>query len=227
MRSTLHRLIAAAILLASASCAGKERAVAPAREASLSPVSEGQQAEPSWPSDPTGFAWSPSEGLTRAWADFERAQPYRLARPSDRKVSQAVLESVRSDGSRYAVPYLVWWGARGLRKADGTDVIVAVVSDPGRSDERRYGLVVLAAPESDGGKYKVYWAAREEDMGNWLLSSASGNVFVHCFQRDGSEQTKVLAWDGQTRQFKLVPPRGPDENARPKSARTRRATVSL
>lgn len=88
--------------------------------------------------------------------------------------------------------------------SNGTDVLVAIVVDPNRSDQNRYGLVVIASPVSGRGTYKVYWVAREEDMESYLISPASGTIFIECFRRDGSEQTKVLTWDRKLKQFKLI-----------------------
>ena len=63
--------------------------------------------------------------------------------------------------------------------------------------------IVIAAPKSDGGTYKTYWAAREEDMESYLLSPASGSFFIECFRRDGTEETKALAWYRSRRKFEL------------------------
>ena len=52
--------------------------------------------------------------------------------------------------------------------------------------------------------YKPYWVLREEDMESYLLSPASGSVFIECFHRDGTEQTKELVWDSKSHGFRLV-----------------------
>jgi hypothetical protein len=63
--------------------------------------------------------------------------------------------------------------------------------------------VVIAAVASEGAAYNPYWVLREEDMESYLISPASGSVFMECFRRDGTEQTKELAWDRKSRQFRL------------------------
>ena len=84
------------------------------------------------------------------------------------------------------------------------DFLVAIVVDPSRSDSKRFGLVVLAAVASEGKDYKTYWVLREEDMESYLISPASGSVFMECFRRDGSQETKLLTWDRTSRQFRLM-----------------------
>jgi len=99
---------------------------------------------------------------------------------------------------------MTWWGVRGYRGFANKDFLVAIVVDPSRTDPKRYGLVVLAAIVSEGPGYKPYWVLREEDMESYLISPASGSVFMECFRRDGTEQTKELAWDRESRQFHLL-----------------------
>jgi hypothetical protein len=142
--------------------------------------------------------------LKRVWADFERSQQYRLARPSDRSLTPAARARVNSNNPAQIIPFLKWWDVRGLTSSGFKDVLVAIVVDPGRSDQNRYGLVVLAAPASEGGAYKVYWVSREGDMESYLISPASGSIYMECFRRDGGEETKELAWDKKSKRFKLI-----------------------
>lgn len=155
-----------------------------------------------WSSDPTQHV-ADNEPLRRAWRNFESSQKYRLAQPSDRRLSPAAVSRVNSNNPNQIIPFLTWWGSQGYR-GDGKDFLVAVVVDPSRTDTNRYGLVVLAAPESEGAAYKVYWVMREADMESWLISPASGSVFMECFQRDGSNETKEIAWDRKSKRFKLI-----------------------
>jgi hypothetical protein len=141
------------------------------------------------------------KAIKRAWTKFEQSQKYRLAQPADRKLTPEAAERVRSNtGGDQADPALVWWGAEAYK---GDEFLIAFVVDPSRSDTNRYGLVVIAAPESDGGKYKAYWVAREEDMESYLISPASGSMFIECYRRDGTNETKTLAWYRSRRQFEL------------------------
>lgn len=155
-----------------------------------------------WSSDPTQHV-ADNEPLRRAWRNFESSQKYRLAQPSDRRLSPAAVSRVNSNNPNQIIPFLTWWGSQGYR-GDGKDFLVAVVVDPSRTNTNRYGLVVLAAPESEGAAYKVYWVMREADMESWLISPASGSVFMECFQRDGSNETKEIAWDRKSKRFKLI-----------------------
>lgn len=41
-------------------------------------------------------------------------------------------------------------------------------------------------------------------MESYLLSPASGSVYIECFRRDGTEETKELIWERKSRQFRLV-----------------------
>jgi hypothetical protein len=145
-----------------------------------------------------------NEALRRAWRSFESSQKYRLAQPSDRKLSPAAVSRVNSNNPNQIVPFLTWWGAHGYRGSNNKDFLVAIVVDPSRSDPNRFGLVVLAAPRSEGSAYKTYWVTREEDMESYLISPASGSVFMECFRRDGTQQWKELAWDKKSRQFRLI-----------------------
>jgi hypothetical protein len=204
MRNLFLNLITAGLLLMSVSCLAKEQAIVPKNDSSPTPLSQSQQADISWPSDPTEFATDDNVGLKREWTNFERAQQYRLARPSDRRLSPAAITRVNTNNPNQVIPFLTWWGVRGFTSNDSKDVLVAIVVDPSRSDHNRYGLVVLASPASERGAYKVYWVAREEDMESHLISPASGSIFIECFRRDGSEQTKQLAWDRKSKQFRLI-----------------------
>ncbi len=111
---------------------------------------------------------------------------------------------MNSNSVNQIIPSLIWWGASGYRGTAGKDFLVAIVVDSSRSDPNRYGLVVLAAPTSEGPYYKTYWVLREEDMESYLISPASGSLYMECFRRDGSEQTKEIIWDRKARQFRLV-----------------------
>jgi hypothetical protein len=109
---------------------------------------------------------------------------------------------VKSNAAHQIIPVINWWGASGYRGAN--EFLVAIVVNPFRSDPKRYGLVVIAAVASEGPAYKSYWVLREEEMESYLLSPASGSVYIECFHRDGTEQTKELVWDRKSRQFRLV-----------------------
>jgi hypothetical protein len=145
-----------------------------------------------------------NEALRVAWKQFEASQNYRLAMPTDRNLSPEALRRLGWDGPQQGISYMPWWGARGYRGFSNKDFLVAIVVDPSRSDPKRYGLVVLAAVQSEGPNYKSYWVLREEDMESYLISPASGSVFIECFQRGGSEQTKELYWATKSRQFRLM-----------------------
>ena len=157
-----------------------------------------------WPNAP-GEYMENNEPLKRAWQNFERAQKYRLAQPPDRNLTPAAANRVAANNPNQIVPILNWWGARGYRAAnDKFDFIIAIMVDRSRTDPKRYGLVVIAAVASEGTAYKPYWVLREEDMESYLLSPASGSVFIECFHRDGTEQTKELVWDRKSHGFRLV-----------------------
>ena len=133
--------------------------------------------------------------LERAWANFRRSQKYRLAQPGETK----------------HMPYLIWWGTEAYH---GAEFLVAIVVDPSRTDQNRYGLVVIGAPKSDGGKYKTYWVERERELVNCEISPASGSVFFDCVRPDGTKETHSLAWFRSRRKFelkKLYPSRSPEK----------------
>lgn len=157
----------------------------------------------SWPSAPYEYM-SDNDALKQAWQDFERTQNYRLVQPSDRNLTPAAAARVKSNAAHQIIPVINWWGARGYRGTNTKDFLIAIVVDPSRSDPKRYGLVVIAAVASEGPKYKTYWVLREEDMESYLLSPASGSVYIECFRRDGAEQTKELVWDRKSHQFRLT-----------------------
>lgn len=196
----LQCVIVACAVLVVTSCRREE--IAPAQ-----PVNRNPAATPSYKSPVT---WSTSDfenqmdddkELKRVWKKFEQSQKYRLAQPSDRNLTAEAAERVRTNSEGQIVPFLKWWGAEGYRGKQ--DFLVVILVDPSRTDPNRYGLVVIAAPTSDGGKWKVYWVAREEDMESYLISPASGSVFIECFRRDGTKETKSIAWYRSKRQFQL------------------------
>jgi hypothetical protein len=166
------------------------------------PIPTADERVTSWHTDPT--ADTDNEPLKRAWGKFERSQNYRLAQFSDRNLTPAAAARVKSNNPNQIKPSLIWWGARGYRGPERPDFLIAIVVDPSPSDPKRYGLVVIAAVTSDGGRYKPYWVSRDEDMESYLISPASGSVYVECFHRNGTEETKELVWDRSSRQFRLV-----------------------
>ena len=141
-----------------------------------------------------------NKDVKRVWTEFEHSQKYRLAQPSDRILTPAAAARVNSNNENQILPYLMWWGVEGYEGR--TDFLIAIVVDPSRSDPNRYGLIVIAAPKSEGSKYKAYWVAREEDMQNCLLSPASGSVGIECFRGDGTSEMKELGWYRSVRRFK-------------------------
>lgn len=197
MRSTVVFVLGCLILGGVVSCRSSEQSPTRVR---VSPVASPSLEPPvSWTSSPV--EWTDNEELKRAWIAFERSQPYRLAQPSDRKLSPAAMARVESNNRNQIIPFLTWWGARGYR---GEDFLIAIVVDPSRSDPNRYGLIVIAAPESEGGRFRPYWVAREEDMESYFISPASGGVYIECFRRDGTKETKDLVWRRKLRQFQLI-----------------------
>ena len=124
--------------------------------------------------------------LKRAWTRFERSQKYRLATPNDVQHQ----------------PFQIWWGCEAYQ---GPEFLTAIVVDPSRSDPNRYGVVVLAAPESEGSKYRTYWATREENLHDCEVSGSSGSLFVTCLKGDGSRETRSLGWYKSRREFRLKP----------------------
>lgn len=124
------------------------------------------------------------EEMSRVWKNFEHSQEYRLAQPGETK-------------SR---PYFIWWGAEAYQ---GDEYLIAIVVDPSRTDPNRYGVVVVAAPESQGGKYRAYWVTREENMEHCDISVASGSLFVSCKREDGTEEVRSLGWYRSRRGFRL------------------------
>ena len=189
------------VALVSVSCKTQKPSSA---EAPIAAASPSPRVDESWTEDPTDAVIN-NEALQRAWKRFEKSQKYRLAKPSDRNLTQAAVARANSNNPHQAVPSLIWWGTRGYRGFAGKDFLVAIVVDPSRSDSNRYALVVLAAVASEGKNYKTYWVSREEDMESYLISPASGSVFMECFRRDGSEETKFLTWEKRSRQFRLTP----------------------
>jgi len=200
MRLLIVYLISA-VALASLSCKTQKHRSAETHIAAASPS---PRVDESWTDDPTDGVIN-NEALQRAWKRFEKSQKYRLAKPSDRHLTPAAVARANSNNPHQAVPSLIWWGTRGYRGFVGKDFLVAIVVDPSRSDSNRYALVVLAAVASEGKNYKTYWVSREEDMESYLISPASGSVFMECFRRDGSEETKLLTWEKTSRQFRLMP----------------------
>ena len=201
MRLLTLYLISAAVALVSVSCNTQKPTSARAHPVATTPTSTPAV---SWSEDPTDSVIH-NKALRLAWKRFEKSQKYRLAKPSDRNLTPAALARTISNNPQQAAPSLIWWGTRGYQGFIDKDFLVAIVVDPSRSDSNRYGLVVLAAVASEGKDYKTYWVSREEDMESYLISPASGSVFMEIFRRDGSEDTKLLTWKRTSRQFRLMP----------------------
>jgi hypothetical protein len=198
MRNAFSRvhLILVGLLSLSLSCHSNERPAEP----KVSVAAPEHVTTLTWSSSDLDEQLKGNKPLYRAWKDFERTQKYRLAQPSDRKLSPDALAQVKLNQNQI-LPYLTWWGAEGYKGS--TDFLIVIVVDPSRSDANRYGLVVIAATGSEGSKYKSYWVAQEEDMESYLVSPASGSVFMECFRRDGTREFKELVWFRSIRQFRL------------------------
>jgi|SRR6185503_4298452 len=199
MRLLIVYLISA-VALVSVSCRTQKPSSVEAHQVAATPT---PTPAVSWPEDPTDE--TDNKALRLAWKRFEKSQKYRLAKPSDRNLTPAALARTTSNNPHQAAPSLIWWGTRGYQGFVGKDFLVAIVVDPSRSDSNRFGLVVLAAVASEGKDYKTYWVSREEDMESYLISPASGSVFMEIFRRDGSQETKLLTWKRTSRQFRLMP----------------------
>ncbi len=199
MKTSTPHIAALAGLIVCVACGCQSAVVR--RSAPPTPIPTVDETVTSWPVDPT--IESDNEPLQRAWRLFETSQTYRLAQFSDRQLTTEAAARVKSNNPNQIKPSLLWWGARGYRGANTQDFLIAIVVDPSRSDPKRYGLVVIAAVASEGGRYKAYWVSREEDMESYLPSPASGSVYIECFQRGSAEQTKELIWDRKTRRFSL------------------------
>lgn len=201
MRTIILYLATFSTLYCCLACSSRSTAVRALRSPAPAPTYD--ETVRAWPYAPDEYMEN-NVPLKHAWQGFERNQKYRLAQPSDRNLTPAAATRVAANNPHQIVPILNWWGARGYRGGNTNDFAVAIVVDPSRTDPNRYGLVVIAAVASEGPAYKPYWVLREEDMESYLLSPASGSVFIECFHRDGTKQTKELLWDRKSRQFRLV-----------------------
>ena len=190
--------IVGAVLMVLVSCRSNERSTEPI----VGIAAPGSETTVTWSSVDLVQRLESNKALYRAWRDFEHAQTYRLAQPSDRRLTPAALARVKSNGPNQIIPFLTWWGAEGYKGR--ADFLIVIVVDPSRADAERYGLIVIAAPKSEGSNYKTYWVAREKDMESYLISPASGSVFLECFRRDGTLETKELVWMRRSRQFSLM-----------------------
>lgn len=199
MRTTCH-ILAVGYLIICVACGYQSNTVQTSPPPA--PIATIDNTVTSWPSDPT--VESDNEALQRAWKKFERSQNYRLAQYTDRQLTPAAAARVKSNNPNQIKPSLIWWGARGYRGVANQDFLVGIVVDPSRSDRQRYALVIIASVASDGGRYKPYWVSRDEDMESYLISPASGSVYIECFHPDGTEQTRELVWDRKSRGFRLV-----------------------
>ncbi len=189
-------LIAACVFLLLASCKSHEQVKTTGPPAAINTNAAEATSTPvpvTWSSNLDEWVKSKKE-LFRVWTKFERSQKYRLAQPGEVK----------------SKPYLRWWGAEAYQ---GDNFLIAIVVDPSRSDPNRYGLVVVAAPDSEKRKYKAYWVTREENMETCEISPASGGVYFICVRADGTNEGRTLAWYRSRREFRLKPPyRGHDVN---------------
>jgi hypothetical protein len=172
-------------LVTLASCSTPQRAKTTAPSTALnSNVAPSPEVRVTWSASDLANPLSFNKDLKRAWAEFERSQKYRLAQP----------------GETQHTPFLVWWGCEAYQ---GRDFLIAIVVDAAKTDRNRYGLVMIAAPESAGGKYKPYWVLRDQDLSSCEIDAASGSLWFQCKQADGTEESKSLAWFRSRRQFEL------------------------
>lgn len=184
IRYLLQLMFAVCALVALVSCSTqKAKTPGPAVTANsnATPTPRGR---PIWTATDLALMIEDKKEMKRAWAKFERSQKYRLAQPGETEFS----------------PFLIWWGVEAYQ---GPDFLLAIVVDPSRTDPNRYGLVVIAAPKSDGGKYKSYWVAREQDMSKCEFSPHSGGVSFSCVRADGTTESSSFAWFRSRRQFEL------------------------
>ena len=181
IRRSLQLMFAVCAFVGLISCSSQDKAKTPGPSAS---VNSNVTPTPPAPAESleTVLAERPENNkeLERAWTNFKRSQKYRVAQPGETQYK----------------PYLIWWGAEGYQ---GREFLIAIVVDPERTDPNRYGLVVIAAPESAGGKYKAYWVVREQDLEQCEISPSSGTVYFKCVRSDGTD----IVWYRSKRQFQL------------------------
>lgn len=187
IRRLVQLMLALCALAALLSCSGtappKTTKPTVAANTNATPTSQGS---PIWTESDLARMIEDKTEMKRAWARFERSQKYRLAQPGETKFS----------------PFLIWWGVEAYQ---GPDFLMTIVVDPSRTDTNRYGLVIIGAPKSDGGKYRTYWVAREQDMSQCEFSPASGGVSFNCVRADGTRESRSFAWFRSRRQFELKP----------------------
>jgi hypothetical protein len=185
IRGVLLLMLAVCALAVLVSCGttspAKTTAPAVAVNSNAAPTPE---ARPTWTATDLAAMLEDRKEMQRAWARFEQSQKYRLAQPGETQYS----------------PFAIWSEAEAYQ---GDELLIAIVVGPARTDRNRYGLVVIGAPESDGGKYKPYWVLREQDLEKCEISGLSGSVFFDCVRADGTEKQRSLAWFRSRRQFEL------------------------
>lgn len=54
------------------------------------------------------------------------------------------------------------------------------------------------------GRFSHKPVTHEEDMESYLISPASGSIYIECFRRDGVEQTKKLSLNRKSKLFGLI-----------------------
>ena len=127
MKVLLH-LTAGVAILFSATCRSHTRT--PEKVAELPTPSP--QINVTWSSSDLVERIGDNKDLRRAWESFERSQKYRLAQPSDRKLTPAAMERVKKNNENQIKPFLTWWGASGsvhmeCYRRDGTQEIKEIV----------------------------------------------------------------------------------------------------
>jgi len=184
MRRLLQYVFAVSVVVGSVSCNTPERVKTTGPAVAANSNSAPSSGAPLWTAVDLAGMLKDRKEMQRAWTRFEQSQKYRLAQPGETRHS----------------PFAIWWGAEAYQ---GDEFLIAIVVDPSRTDNNRYGLVVIGAPESDGGKYKAYWVEREKDLANCEISGLSGSLFFDCVRADGTKEGRSLAWFRSRRQFEL------------------------
>jgi hypothetical protein len=131
-------------------------------------------------------------GLKLAWEELTNTGRYRLAIESDFKFpagSERVIEPIQWFPRH---PYLrILWDIN--RDGDYNDFIAMVV-DTSKSDDARFGLVILSRGKVARKRYQVHWLLRDADFSRTVVTTASSYLSVETLNEDWSRTVCGVTW---------------------------------
>jgi len=139
------------------------------------------------------------QGLKDGWQQFTADGRYRVAREEDFRFPEEAKKVIEGIDHRTKRPYMrILWD---INENGDYNEFAAIVVETTKSDDARFGLVILSAPDGGSGLYKPHWVYQERDLSRTIMASASSRLSVESYLDDGTREACFVVWDRRQRRY--------------------------